>query len=287
MKWPAFAYARVDSLDALWRTQAQAGPDARVIAGGQGLLAALGFRLSAPSALIDIRHIDALSGIGQNGDTLRIGALTTHTELGRSTLVRQHAPLLSRAVPLIAHPAIRNRGTIGGNLAYADPASELPACLIALDAQIVAVSQRGERRVAAADFFLGLFETALKDGEIIAAIEVPPARTGAVSGIDEVARRSGDYAMAGLSAALRIEAGRISDARLVYFGVGEKPVLAETASAALCAAPLENGLPTAEISLAIDLSPSGDQHSSAAMKLHLARVLTRRLVTRLVQEARA
>lgn len=287
MKWPAFAYARVDTLDALWRTRAEAGPDARVIAGGQGILAALGFRLSSPSALIDISHIAELSGISLGQDGLRIGALTTHTELGASQLVDRHAPLLAAAVPLIAHTAIRNRATIGGNIAYADPASELPACLVALEATIVTASQDGERRIPASRFFKGLFETALRDGEIIAAITVPQTSAGAVYGIDEVARRSGDYAMAGLAAALHIEAGRIAHARLVYFGVGEKPVLAETASAALCAATLTPGLAAAEASLSLDLDPSGDQHASAEMKLHLARVLTRRLVTRLVAEAQA
>lgn len=268
MKWPALRYAKADSLDALWSLQDEAGEDARVMAGGQSLLASLAFRLSNPGVLIDISHLPELKGIAEPGDVLRIGALTTHAALGRSDAVRRHAPLIHQAVPLIAHAAIRNRGTIGGNLTYADPASELPACLVALDASIALLSREGERRVAARDFFLGLFETALAPGEIIAAVEVPLATATARSAIQEVSRRAGDYAMAGLAAWADGAA-----ARLVYFGMGEVPVLAERASAAL----LSGGIKAAQDALADDLAPIGDQHSTAEMKLHLARVLTQRV----------
>lgn len=278
MKWPNFAYAKADSLESLWRTLEAAGPEAKVIAGGQSLLASLAFRLSAPSALIDISGIAALSGIFETQGGLSIGALTTHAQLGASPLVRSHAPLLAEAVPLIAHAAIRNRGTLGGNLAYADPASELPACLVALEATIVTASPAGERRIPAGDFFLGLFETALAEGEIIAAVEVPAQRGNQRSGIQEVARRSGDYAMAGLACRVELTAGAISAARLVFFGVGETPVFAAAASQAL----VSSGVAAAQAALAVDLDPSGDQHASPETKRHLARVLLARLVGKLV-----
>jgi aerobic carbon-monoxide dehydrogenase medium subunit len=278
MKWPAFAYARAATLDELWTIRRDAGPDAKVIAGGQSLLASLAFRLSAPSALIDISGIADLQGIKAVNGALRIGALTTHAMLGASAEVASFAPLIAAAVPLIAHPAIRNRGTIGGNLAYADPASELPACLVALNADVLAASPRGERRIPAGRFFTGLFETALAEDEIITAIEAPRQGTGERSAIDEVARRSGDYAMAGLACSLRVEGNAIMAARLVYFGVGEGPVLARTASAALAS----DGPDAALAALDADLDPTGDQHASPAMKRHLAKVLTRRVVQQLM-----
>jgi len=268
MKWPALRYAKADDLDAVWSLLDAAGENAKVIAGGQSLLASLAFRLSNPGVLIDISGVSALKGIALDGETLRIGALTTHAQLGRDGLVARHAPLLHQAVPLIAHAAIRNRGTVGGNIAYADPASELPACLVALGGTVVAVSRSGERRIAADDFFVGLFETALEPGELVAAIEVPAARAGELSAILEVSRRAGDYAMAGLAA---WSDGRA--ARLAYFGVGERPVLARAASAAL----ISDGVAAARAALASDLEPIGDQHATAEMKLHLASVLTGRI----------
>jgi len=277
MKWPAIGYLRASSLDGLWAAMAEHGAAAQIMAGGQTLLATLAFRLSEPSLLLDITHIPELRGITVAGNTLRIGALTRHVELGRDALVRAHAPLLSEAVPLIAHPAIRNRGTIGGSLAYADPAAELPACIVALDAVVVAVSAGGERRIPARDFFTDLLQTALVPGEIIAAVEIPLLER--VTAIQEIARRSGDYAMAGLAAALRIEAGRVVCPRLVYFGVGNGPVLAARAAAALEGAALDAAsIAAAQAALAEDLDPQQDLHGPPEMKRHLARVLTARVL---------
>ncbi|CAN1560214.1 CoxM Aerobic-type carbon monoxide dehydrogenase, middle subunit CoxM/CutM homologs [Rhabdaerophilaceae bacterium] len=268
MKWPALRYARASSLSDVWSTQDAIGDAFKVVAGGQSLLATLAFRLSDPGALLDISGIAALKGITVQGNVLRIGALTTHAELGRNAIVVQHAPLLHQAVPLIAHAAIRNRGTLGGNLAYADPASELPACLVALRAVVIAVSRRGERRIEAEHFFRGLFETALASDELISAVEVPVAVPGQVSIIQEVCRRAGDYAMAGLAAW-----SDGSESRLVYFAVGDGPVLAKRASAAMFA----GGIAAAQAALLGELSPNGDIHSSAEMKLHLAKTLTARV----------
>lgn len=286
MKWPAFGYVRASTLDEAFRLLAEHGDGARLLAGGQTLLATLAFRLSEPRMLIDITGVAALRGIAEQGGILRIGALTRHAELGRDPLVARHAPLLAEAVPFIAHPAIRNRGTIGGSLAYADPAAELPACVVALDATLVLASAQGERRVKAGSFFTGLLETALGPGELIAAVEVRVAGASSRSAIVEVARRSGDYAMAGLAASLRLQGGGIAAPRLVYFGVGNGPVLAAKASAALDGRALDAAaIAAAQAALAGDLDPPSDLHGPPEMKRHLARVLTQRALSRFLPAA--
>jgi aerobic carbon-monoxide dehydrogenase medium subunit len=288
MKWPAFSYARADSLDDLWRAKADFGPDSKVIAGGQSLLATLAFRLSQPSALIDITGVDALKGIADLGSAVRIGALTRHVELERSELIRSKLPMLRQAAPLIAHAAIRNRGTIGGSLAFADPAAELPACMVALDATIVTASPAGGRRIPAQAFFTGLFETALADDEVIAAVEAPAEAAGVRTAVMELSRRTGDYAMAGLALRIALDGGAVSDARLVYFGVGAGPVLAGAAGAALLGSPLSaHAIARACAALDADLDPPGDLHGPPAMKRHLARVLTERALAGLVEPQRA
>jgi carbon-monoxide dehydrogenase medium subunit len=277
MKWPAITYHRATSLADVWAAFAAHGPSVTILAGGQTLLATLAFRLSEPGMLLDITRIPELRGITLQGQVLRIGALTRHVELGRDLLVRQHAPLLAQAVPLIAHPAIRNRGTIGGSLAYADPAAELPACAVALDAVVVAASTAGERRIPASAFFTGLLQNALAPGEIIVAVEIPIQPS--LAAIDEVARRSGDYAMAGFAAAMRIHDGRVVAPRLVYFGVGKGPVLAGAACRALEGRPLTaESIAAAQAALTTDLDPPQDLHGPPEMKRHLARVLTARVL---------
>lgn len=281
MKWPAIAYLRARTLDELWDAQRAHGAAAQVLAGGQTLLATLAFRLSEPGVLVDITRIEALRGVRVERDVLRIGALTRHAELGRDALVARHAPLLTAAVPHIAHPAIRNRGTIGGSLAYADPAAELPACAVALDATIHIASARGERRVRADAFFTGLLSTALEPGEIIAAVEVPLAKPTQRTAILEVARRSGDYAMAGIAAVLELGAdGRVAAPRLTFFGVGNGLVLVTGANAALAGRVLdEAAIAAAAEALGTDLDPPADLHGPPEMKRHLARVLLRRALT--------
>ena len=183
-------------------------------------------------------------------------------------------PLIAETVPLIAHPAIRNRGTIGGSLAFADPAAELPACCVALDATIIARSAAGERRIPAAQFFTGLYATALAQNELIAAIELPVARPSERSTILELARRSGDYAMAGVAAHAQLDNGALGELRLVFFGVGETPVLAKGAMAAIEGKPATpETIAVAQTALDADLDPPADLHGSAEMKRHLARVL--------------
>lgn len=270
MKASIAGYARARSLGELFELLAMGGPDAQVMAGGQSLVAALNLRLSEGMKLVDIRDIDELRGIALRGETLHIGALTRHCELASSELIARHAPLLAQAAPLIAHAAIRNRGTIGGSLAHADPAAELPACILALDATIVVQGAGGVRRIPAGEFSEGMFAVALEEGEIIVAIEVPACRNGERHTIRELARRSGDYALVGLAGVSRGEA-----VRLAWFGVGDRPVLSEGAMAVLSGG---GGIDDAIAALADDLDPESDLHASASYRRHLAGVLLRRVM---------
>ena len=224
------------------------------------------------------------------GDSIRVGALTTHAELGANGLIRDRIPLLAQAVPLIAHPAIRNRGTIGGSLAYADPAAELPACCVALEATILARTATGERRIPAAQFFTGLYTTALTEYELISAIDFPARKPGERFVILELTRRSGDYAMAGIAARVHLASSGLSDPRLVFFGVGEIPATAKGAMAVLAGKPpTSETVARAQAALDADLNPPADQHGSPETKRHFARVLLARAVARLAgaSEARA
>ena len=283
MKAPPVRYVRASTLDDVFRLQRESDGTAKLLAGGQSLLAALAFRLSTPDLLIDITRIADLQGITVlPGGGVRVGALTTHRELGAHAVVQRKVPLLAQAVPLIAHAAIRNRGTIGGSLAYADPAAELPACCVALEAVIAVVGPRGERRINAADFFTGLFETALADDELILAIEVPPATPDHRSTILELSRRSGDYAMAGVAACAWGKAGQTRDLRLVFFGVGACPVVAHRATAALGPLPwTPDVIAAAQACLELDLDPPADQHGGPEMKRHLAGILLARALAAL------
>jgi len=290
MKAPPFSYVRAASIADLFAKWEASGPDAQLLAGGQSLLASLAFRLSQPTTLIDVTRVPELRGISAAGGTVLVGALTTHAELGANEHVRLQLPLLAEAVPLIAHPSIRNRGTVGGSLAYADPAAELPACCVALDAVILARSASAERRIPAAQFFKGLYMTALGEKELIAAVEFPARKPQERSTILELARRSGDYAMAGVVARAALEGGVLADARFVLFGLGEAPIMAHAAVAVVTGRPVTvETIGRAQAALDADLNPPADQHGSSEMKRHLARVLLGRALRRLsgVSEARA
>jgi carbon-monoxide dehydrogenase medium subunit len=280
VKAAAFDYVRAQGLAEALDLLGRHGPEAKLLAGGQSLLPALNLRLSAPSILIDISRIEALRGVSVGLHGLRIGALTRHADLLASAEIASHAPLLARAIAHVAHPAIRSRGTIGGSLANADPAAELPACALALQARMVVQGPKGERVIAAGDFFTGLFETALAPDEILTAIEIPPFAADAVCGFQELARRSGDYAIVGLAAQGRRTGIGLSELRLGYFSVGTKATLAPRAAAALVGSALDAaGFARAEAALAEDLDPHDDLQASAATRLRLARVLLRRVVT--------
>ncbi|MFN5669151.1 FAD binding domain-containing protein, partial [Bradyrhizobium sp.] len=230
MKAAAFAYARATSVVNALELLAAHGDRAKVLSGGQSLMPAMNLRLLSPELLVDIGGLAELRGIALKGDVLVVGALTRYVDLLRSPEIALHAPLLLNAVSHVAHPAIRNRGTIGGSLAHADPASELPACVVALDAAIVARGPTGERRIAATEFFKGIYETALSPDELLVAVEVPIAGQGSTYFFQEYARRHGDYAVVGLAARAVVAAGRFSDLRLGFFAVGERPLLATAAA---------------------------------------------------------
>jgi carbon-monoxide dehydrogenase medium subunit len=237
-------------------------------------------RLSVPAILIDITGLDALRGIVAGDGVLRIGALTTYAEVKASAEVARAAPMLSQAIPWIAHPAIRNRGTVGGSIALADPAAELPACMLALDAQLEIAAKGSRRKVAAADFFHGLFETDIKPGEILTAIEVPVLRADYRSGFSEFSRRSGDFAITGLAAHARFDGEVLSDVRLTYCGVDIRPVRARIAERVLEGRPFGSAaLAEAKAALAKDLDPRADLQATGEMKLHLSQVLAGRVLT--------
>ena len=286
MKPAPFAYVRARAIEAVFDLLAQHGDEARLLAGGQSLIPTLNLRLSAPRVLIDINGLDALAGIEVTGGGLRIGALTRQRAVERSEEVARCAPLIAMAMPHIAHPAVRNRGTIGGSIAYADPAAELPACAVALGAEIELRGRDGDRRVAAADFFRGLYETDLRAGEVVSAVIVPAPGPDARSAFAELARRHGDYALVGVAAHARAADAVLSDVRLVFFGLDVRPVQARAAGAALEGRRVdEKAVADAQAALEEDLQPSGDIHASAATKLHLARVLTGRVLRELAGEA--
>ncbi|MBS0126776.1 FAD binding domain-containing protein [Thetidibacter halocola] len=271
MKASVGGYARASSLDHALQLLASAEGAGRVLAGGQSLVAAMNMRLSTGDLLVDISRLSELSGVSDEGDTLRIGALKRHADVGRDALVCAHAPLLAEAVHYIAHAAIRNRGTIGGACAHADPAAEFPACVLALGATMHVAGPHGSRAIPAEDFFEDVFATAIEEGEILTAITVPKAGSGEAQVIEEVARRSGDYALAGLCLVKRDAGHRVS-----LFSVGPKPILATGAMAALDAGDLDGAV----AALAGELDPPSDTQASAAYRRHLAGVLLRRAVAR-------
>lgn len=281
MKAPSFAYAKPSTLAEVYDLLERHGNEAKLLAGGQSLIATLNLRLSSPELLIDITGLPGLSGIKADKGVLRIGALTTHSEVEHSPVIAEHLPLLAQAVPHIAHAAIRNAGTFGGSVALADPASEYPACCLALDAQLVIAGRKGERRVAARDFFKGLYDTDLKPGEVLVAGEFKLA-PGYRSSFLEIARRHGDYAIVGLAAHGKVAGGKFSDLRFAFLGAGGKPVLAKAAAAAIEGKDYGAvSVAAAQAALARDLDPPADLYSSAATKLHLARVLTGRALAAL------
>lgn len=284
MKPAPFAYARARSLEhaiELLGSGAAGDGDARLLAGGQSLIATLNMRLSHPALLVDINHVAGLDRVAVKDGQVEIGALVRHAQAGRSPELARHAPLIALAIPHIAHPAIRNRGTLGGSIAFADPAAELPACLLALGGEIEIAGPSGLRTIKADDFFKRLFETALTPRDVLTAIRVPAAKPDSRYGFAEFARRHGDYAMAGLAASARAERGGLADIRLAYFGVGSTPVRARHAEAALT----NGNIDAAVAALARDLDPPDDVQASGAVKRHLAGVLLRR-VTRQMLEAR-
>jgi carbon-monoxide dehydrogenase medium subunit len=273
-----FAYHRPDGVAAALALKAEHGEDAYFLAGGQSLVPAMNFRLAQPAVLIDVNGLDEIAGIASAEAGIRIGALTRYRAIERSAEIAAHQPLVAEALAEVAHPQIRTRGTLGGNLAHADPASEMPAVVLALGGSLQLRSLRGERRLAAADFFLGPLTTALAADEMLVAIELPALPRGTGTAFLEVARRRGDYAMMGVAAVLTLAVdGRCTRAALAYCNAGGTPMAASGAAASLVGAAVDEAAMAAAAALAEgEIDPGGGLQATAAYQRHLAGVLTRR-----------
>jgi aerobic carbon-monoxide dehydrogenase medium subunit len=282
MKASAFSYARATSVVNALELLVAHGDKAKVLSGGQSLMPAMNLRLISPELIVDIGELAELRGIAVSRDVVTIGALTRHVDLLKSPEIAAHAPLLTEAIAHVAHPAIRNRGTLGGSLAHADPASELPACMVALNATIIIRGQTGERRVAAEEFFTGIYETVLSPQELLVAVELPVEHNDSVHFFCEFARRHGDYAIVGLAAQAIVEGDVFADLRLAFFAVGDRPVLARAAKKLINVAITPAMFSDASTALGEELDPQDDQQASASMRRHLAKVLLSRCVCALL-----
>jgi carbon-monoxide dehydrogenase medium subunit len=283
MKAAAFDYVKAKNLVEAIALLSEHGEDARLIAGGQTLLATLNLRLSEPSILIDITAVSELKGISVQGNMLRIGALVTHTEIEGSDLIAQHAPLLTEAAPHIAHRAIRNLGTWGGSLAYGDPAAEWPACSLALDAIMVIQGPSGIRKVSAKDFFIDLYTTTLQADEILVASEIPLTSSNQDHCFQELARRHGDYAAVGLAATIRTDMGKVQTCRLAFFSVAAIPTMAINAQAFIEGKSLDAAVIQQAVNLAREeIETLADITNSQETKTHLLGVLLERALKKMM-----
>ncbi len=279
MKPAPFHFVAPDSLEAALEALQQHGGEAKVLAGGQSLIPAMNFRVMQPAVLVDLNRIKALQFIRPTDEGgLRIGGMTRHSAVEHAIVVADRAPLLHETMPHIAHPQIRNRGTIGGSLAHADPAAELPVIAVALGARLKLERALGERWVEAQDFFQFLFTTDLQPDEVLTEIEIPPFPDDAGWAFIEFARRKGDYALVGVATWLRLDPeGRIREARLVFLNVGDIPVNATHAAEILQGERPDASLfKTAAKTAAREIEPAGSVHASPDYQRHLARVLADR-----------
>ena len=277
MKPPRFDYRAPESLDEALDLLADSGPDARILAGGQSLVPVLNFRLARPGLLIDINRIAELAGIDDKGDRLVIGATTRQRAIEMSTVVARAVPLLHEATRYVAHLPIRTRGTVGGSIANADPAAEDPAVAAALEATMVCRSRRGERRIAAAGFFVDVLTTALEPDEMLVAVEFSKIPDGAGAAFAEISRRDGDFALAGVAAQLVLVDGRVRDARIAACGVGPAPLRFRDAEEVLLDSACEpEAIEAAADAVAASADPHDDVHASAAYRRQLAAAMARR-----------
>ncbi|GAA1012261.1 carbon monoxide dehydrogenase [Streptomyces sp. F-3] len=274
---PAFDYVRPTGLDEAVRTLADAGEEAKVLAGGQSLLPLLRLRLAFPELVVDIGRIPGLRGVREDGDVLAIGALTTHHEVVHDPLVRRYAGLLAQATETVADPAVRHRGTLGGSLAHADPAGDLPAVALALDAELVAVGPGGRRTIPARDFFTDYLQTVLAPDELLVEVRVPK-REGWGYRYEKFHRVAQSWAMVGVAALVRRDDGHIAEARIGLTNMGATPLRAAAAEEALAGAGDPDAVARAAQSAAEGTRPSRDASASPEYRAHLARVLTKRAV---------
>jgi CO/xanthine dehydrogenase FAD-binding subunit len=290
MKPAPFRYVAARTVEHALQLKAEHGDEARFLAGGQSLVPTMNFRLTQPAMLIDINPLAELAGIRDgDGAKVRIGALTRYRTLERDPATARHLPLIHEALPHIAHPQIRNRGTIGGNLAHADPASEMPAIVVALGGRLRAQSAKGERWIDAADFFIGALTTALEPDEMLTEVELPAAPSRSGSCFMEVARRRGDFALIGVACTVRLDDNRsCAEARIALCNAGDGPVFAAQASQSLAG----RAIGTAEIAAAAklvqeEIDPGGSIHASKEFQRHLAGVVTTRALAKANERARA
>ncbi len=282
MKAADFAYEKPVDLASALDLLNDEDRDIQLLAGGQSLMPMMNFRLAQPELLIDLNGVDELNFIEEEGEVITIGAMARYSQLQASPIISQHVPLFTLALPHIAHAAVRNRGTIGGSVALADPAAEMPALLIALGATITVISKSAEREISARDFFIGIYETALGNGELVKSVTVPKAKKDNVYGFYELTRRHGDYAMAGVA----IAAGSIdpvSDLKIVLFSVSDKPRRLKDAEAVLDGKDLDNADAHASVKRALTkFEFQGDLNADAKTKQHLAGVVIKRTLEGMV-----
>jgi aerobic carbon-monoxide dehydrogenase medium subunit len=278
MKMPPFAYHRPDTITEALSLLSEHGADAKILAGGQSLLPVMALRLGQPDHVIDISRIRELEVLEMADGNLRVGATVTHARVEDHWLVSSEVPLVAAAMPWIGHRVIRNRGTVCGSLAHADPAAELPAVALALDATFVVRSVRGERLVAAHDFFEGFLTTALASDELLCEVRFPSTSPWAMCAVNEVARRHGDYAMVGLAAVVEQSgAGRVEHASLSFFAVGSTPIRARAAEAVMHGRILDAAtIGDAVRAVRAELDPPADNHASSAYRRHVSGVVLER-----------
>jgi carbon-monoxide dehydrogenase medium subunit len=278
MKPAPFKYIAATSLEQALALKAEHGDDAKFLAGGQSLLPAMNYRLARPAILIDINQIAELAGIRRSGGATLVGAVTRYRALQRDADFARRFPLIGEALPHIAHQQIRNRGTLGGNLSHADPASELPAIAVALGARFRVQTARQERWIEASGFFVGMLTTDLASDEMLVEVELPPAKPRTGSCFMEIARRRGDFAIAGVAAMVTLgERDECTDVRLAFCGVGETPIDASSAADGLIGhAPTEEALRDVAVSVQAMIHPGGSVQATASYQRHIAGVLTER-----------
>jgi len=293
MKAAVFEYHRPASAEAAVEMLAELGEDAKVLAGGQSLVPVMAMRLGRPEHLVDVNRIAELGGVSRSDGMLRVGALTRHRALERDEAIGRDVPLLARAATHIGHFQIRNRGTLGGSLAHADPAAELPAVAVALDAVIEARSVRGSRSIPAGDFFVSAFTTVLEPDELVTAVHLPAWGPGSGFAVAELARRHGDFAIAGAACGLQVADGRIVRAAVALIGMGSVPIRALTAEQALSGAAADAGAGADEADLAAvgrdavaALEPPSDAHGSAAYRRRVGAHMVARALGLALAEAR-
>jgi len=289
MKPAPFRYVAARTVEQALQVKTEYGDEARFLAGGQSLVPTMNFRLTQPAVLIDINPLKELAGVNNGaGDRLRIGAMTRYRSLERDPMTEGKLPLIREALPHIAHPQIRNRGTIGGNLAHADPASEMPAIVLTLGGRLRAQSVNGERWIEARDFFVGALTTALEPDEMLTDVELPVAAADAGACFLEMSRRRGDFAIIGVACTLRLDsAAKCVEARIGLCNAGDRPVFAEEASRSLVGRPI-GGREIAEAAALVQsaIDPAGSIHASKEYQRHIAGVLTARALTTANERAR-